>query len=297
MKVKPRIIDWRRGQQDTRLAQSEDFDLQILQNARVEHSACERRPGMVSLTKVATAGTCINFDGVDDTVSIPYDARVWNLTALSAWTIEGLCNADDISSERPVMFFSGVIKVHQDSTSSGRIVATVTDSAAADTTLAVTSIGASTLIDWRLTRLGSAIVLYANGSSTSGTITNGTLATSTTAISVGVRPGPATYYDGKIEFVRLFRGVKTGNFDTRCRLLNPRAPSVLADHVMEIDANNYVLDRSQFGNHAAAAGTPGTSASLAVNHAPILGITSNHDNDQVPRLYFAAGAAVYPVKL
>lgn len=300
--LKPRVIDFRRGMETTREEQNDDlFSWRELLNARVDKASLRRRKGMESLYKATTTVTALAFDAVDDAIAIAHDSRVWALSALPEWTLEGLFKPTSYAAARTIFSRNtGTaanvdVLVYMDSTSSGRIVCELMDSAAAKTTIAVTGIAATTVVAWRLTKATTGTyTLYANGSSSTGTLGSGTLKVNTTdALAVG-KQNSGLLFLGSGEFVRLFRGVRQTFADAYCRLLDPRAPSVLADYCLDIDANNYCVDRSAFGNHATVAGSPATTTTLAVNHAPIRGLAHNKDKQGRRRVYFWAGNVLYP---
>lgn len=307
-KIKPRVIgiEWAKGEQTTRLERNEDYPaLRRVLNGRVDSGGYVRRGGMVALTKTSNTGAVITFDGTNDAIGITHDSRAWALSSIPEWTIEGLCNPTNYSATRTILARNTStandvdLRIYMDSTSSGRIVVELKDDGGTTTTIAVTGIAAGTLTHWRLTKAATGTyTLTANGTSATGTLTSGVLKANTAdPLAIGRANGGGLFFIGPIEFVRGFKGVRVGHFDSRSRLLDPRADDVLFDYVCEVDANNYCLDRSRFGNHGAVTGSPATTASIAHNHAPILGMGYHIDQQGRRRLVYQAGSVVYGATL
>lgn len=247
---------------------------ETFQNVRNSTGPAAQRLGMKRVTG-ASAGSdasIIDFDGTNDYLTIAHDSRSTAFTSYSAFTISGLVQCDTLAA--PGYIFSRDnataslrdVTVYVDSTSGGRILADIRDSAGTQTLLQVTGLAASTIIAWSVVRSGSTVTLYANGSSSAGTISNGTLAVTSDNLLIGATGGPASFFNGRIEFVTGWNVARTSPVDGWSRLINPRALDVLFDYVTEIDSGTgYVLDRGRIENHADTAGSPTTTATLLGN--------------------------------
>ena len=270
---------------------------EVVQNVRLGRGVFDVRKGMKKLATIAPTSdsAVLDLDGVDDFVTTTADSTIHNLQARAAWTIEGLCRAGGITSERPIFFISGVIKVYQDNTSGGRVVAEVIDSAAATTTLIVTGIVATDNVAWQVACSGASLTLRANGGSATGTLAGGTLATVAANLLHGKRTGPNTFYLGAIEFNRGFNVAKTSQEYGWSRLVNPYAPDVLWDYVFEIDTGTgFVLDRSRYENHSDITGTPATTTTLCGNPpAPIQSMAPMLDKKGARRVLITARGGTY----
>lgn len=241
-------------------------------NARNSAGPAKVRKGKVKLATIAPGDDAkiIDFDGSNDLVTITYDARALGWDSMPAFTLEGLVNVDSLASTRTIFARDSAtasrrgLTIYQDSTSGGRVVCEVRDSAGTLAgTLAVTGISTSTNVAWMVTFATPVVTLYANGSSTSVSIATTYLGSGADNALVGQDNGNANKYDGRQEFVRAFSYAKTSQADNWTRLVYPRADGVLFDYVMEIDAGTgFVLDRSQYENHADVTGSPTTSATL-----------------------------------
>lgn len=298
---KPRAIEFSDGENNTNVEQTTEFPVwNALEDARVGRGACSRRPGMRVLSVTAASSSVIDFDGVNDKAEPVYAAAQFGLHLLSSWTLGFLCNADSLASTRTVFgrrSASPNFRVYQDSTSGGRVVAELTDSGAATTTLVVTGIAAGVTVRGLLLCDAGSLTLNVNGTTATGSLGTGTLATDTNTLQIGANNN-ADYYDGRIEFVRGFVGVRSTLMDSQARLVNPRAPNVLFDYVTELDANGYVLDRSKFGNHAPTGGSPATTSSfLSVNPAPVQAIAQSKPNSGSRTAYVVIQGQVHAVTL
>jgi len=292
--LRPRSTNVPKGLETTRDTSSSRLAWTQYLNSRTAEDSDARRAGMVRLHRFAASSVLMDFDGTDDDVDITADASIRPLGTI--FTLETLFQTDDIASERTILGKNAASKslkiVHN---TSSEVVVTVTDSAAADTTLTWTGIAAGTLCALQIVRSGASLTGYLNGTFKTGTMSaTNTLATG--AMTVG-SDNNANFFDGRVDFLRFFRYAKSHRHDAWARLVNPRAAGVIVDYVFEPDANGYVVDRGSMGLHSSAVnGTPATNvAPLAVNPVPVLGIASNLDTSSVQKAYIRAAGALYPV--
>lgn len=291
--LRPRSTNVPKGLETTRDTSSSRLAWTEYLNSRTAEDSDARRKGMVRLHRFAAASVLMDFDGTDDDVDITAESVIRPLGTI--FTLETLFQTDDIASARTVLGKNAATKslkiVHN---ASSEVVVTVTDSAAADTTLTWTGVAAGTLCALQIVRNGASLTGYLNGTSKTGTMSaTNTLATG--AMTVG-SDNNADFFDGRVDFLRFFRYAKSNRHDAWARLVNPRAPGVIIDYVFEPDANGYVLDRGALGLHTSAVnGTPATNvAPLAVNPVPVLGIASNLDTSSKQQAYIRAAGALYP---
>lgn len=245
----------------------------VAQNIRTSSGNSAVRTGMKRLVVIAPDDTAkiIDADGSNDKATTPYTpAEVFPLG--TQWTVEFLCQADTLSGDHYIIGDTGAssaLKIKQ--TSSNTFVATVTDSAVTSTSVtsgATATVG--TVCAVMLTRNGATLSLYVNNAAAVTATMSATnpLLGPHSALSFYANNN-ANFYDGRIEFFRAFKTVKTTQADGWYRLANPLAPDVICDYVFEIDAGTgYVLDRSRFENHLTVAGTPATTSTL-LGHAPV----------------------------
>jgi hypothetical protein len=299
-KPESRHFDFRQGLGTTKPEQSgsalpfEDF-----YDAIATNGALTRRKGMVRVARITpSAGPyCGDFDATNDVVTVLHDSRVWDLDGIAAWTLEILCSTDTLSSQRPIFARSSAtpdINIYADSTSGGRVVADLLDSANATTTLQVTGIAATTLCAIQLIKHDAdSFTLRVNGSSSTGTLASGALKDLSSSLLIG-KDFSSNFYDGKIDFVRLLSIVRADQRDGWCRLHNPQARYVLADYNIEQDANDYILDRSPYGNHAIETGGLATStASLAVHPVTIQAIAPVKTSGNARKVVVMAGGRMF----
>jgi hypothetical protein len=105
-----------------------------------------------------------------------------------------------------------------------------------------------------------------------------------------------SFFDGAIEYVRLYRVAKANTIDLPCRQLDPRKPSCVFDYVVEEDGNGDIPDRGP-NRLTATTNLAATRASIAVNHAPVLGIAANRNTAGEPKVYYWAGSRLLQATL
>lgn len=292
--LRPRSLSMPKGLETTRDTRSSRLAWAQYLNSRTADDGDVRRSGMVRLHRFAASSVLMDFDGTDDDVDLTSESVIRPLGTI--FTIETLFQTDDIASTRTILGKNAASKsitiVH---TTSSTVVVTITDSAATDTTLTWTGIAAGTLCALQIVRNGASVTGYLNGTVQTGTM-NATNTLATGAMTVGSNNN-ADFFDGRVDFFRIFRYAKTTRLDAWTRLVNPRVAGVLVDYVFEPDANGYIVDRGPRGLHSSAVnGTPATNvAPLAVNPVPVLGIASNLDTSSAQKAYIRAAGALYPV--
>ena len=299
-----RHFDFRAGLGTSKPDQSRDaLPFTAFYDATARGGVLRRRKGMVRLAQVTPnfGPYCGTFDagGALTAVELTGDAgsaQIWDLDGLAEWTIETLCRADDLSSTRAIFARIAAapdVRLYQDSTSGGRVVAELIDTGGATLTLAVTGVAAGTVAAVQLVKRSAAsFVLRVNGTEASGTLASGALKATNDVLRIGNDNGGNRYH-GKIDFVRLWAKARPDQRDGWVRSMNPSARYVLADYNVEADANAYCLDRSRFGRHASVTGSLGTSASLAVNPVPIQMLTMIHTPDRQRKLTLIAAGRLY----
>lgn len=272
---------------------------QRFQNLRAGRVGAERRPGCQPITRIVSTSSIIDFDGVNDTVTCDYDARtIGAIKTRTSWSIEFLCQPTTLAAQRTILNHSTQLSIFQDSTSSGRVVATIKDAGGATLTLQVTGVAAASRVEGRLSRTGSLTwSLEVNGTAATGTAAD-VPETSTAAMHIGSTGAASNWYLGRIERVTMVAPYRTGRMSLCSREQRPYLPNVLFDFVTEVDANGYVLDRSRYGLHAAAVGSPATTTSLlAVNPMSVQAIGQTRGNSNANVVYVVAGGRVYPLTL
>lgn len=290
---KPQIVDMRTGLNTSVPDESHDIAFRTFQDVRTDSGSAKRRNGHVRVLRLASTDAIIDFDGTNDRVDTPASAPIQTLG--ETFTLEWLCKADTLSGNHYVIGKSGAstvgISVRQ--TSSNTMVVVVTDSGANTATLTATGITTSILAACQLVRSGANLTLTVNGTAYTGTIASGTTVAFGGKAAFGTDNG-ATFYDGRIEFVRGFSVARTSQMDGWSRLLNPRAPSVLFDYVL--NETTFVRDRSLYENSASVTGSPATTSSLLSNNpVPIQAIAQPQATDGTRKVYIVGAGVVYPV--
>lgn len=292
-KIKAPVIDWRSGLNTSAPDESHDLVWRTFQDFRSDSGAARRRLGCYRISRSASVDTILVFDGSNDRVTFPYNANQFGFHIFPVWTIEWVSQCTSLAATRTVLAKGTNLVITQDSTSSGRVVATVVDAGAATTTLVVTSIASNTLIDGRLIWNGTTLTLSVNGTSDTQTPTNATLATDTNSLVVGANSAAANHFVGNIERVSAFTSVKNRTHDCRSRLVNPRAPSCVFD--CNFNTTDFARDRSRFEAIGTVNGSPATTATLLTNNPlPIQAIAGAQSNQGTRQGYYVGAGAVYP---
>ncbi len=293
--IKPRQFGFLTGLNTSRLEDAPEFpSYREMANVRLDRGAAVRRKGMVRIAQFTDATTIIDFDNTNDVVTPPSDLRIATLG--TRWTLEALFRTDTLAADRVLIGGATandpfVILTHK---TTGVVEAVVTDSAGTATTLTVAGISVNTVAALQLKRSGATLTLNVNGTTDTDTM-SATNDMSNKTWVVGADNG-AGFYGGKVEFVRLFRVARATRADAFCRLINPRAPSVIADWVMTDGGNNRVVDRGPYGLHAAVTGSPTFAGSaISRNHMPVLAIGANRNNNVDRRAYLNVAGQFYPV--
>lgn len=280
----------------TNTRKEDPFALVLAQNVRVDSASARRRGGMVRLGIVTAPSALIDFDAVNDDVDLPSSGGVSAIVPGTLFTMEALFQTDDISSNRYVLgrqaaAQTAITILHN---TSSEVVVTLRDVSANTATLTFTGIAAGTLCALQVIRNGATVTGYLNGTSQTGTL--GAATAMATGLATVGSDNNASFYDGRVDFLRYFRIAKANRDDAYTRLVNPRSTNVLVDYVFEPDANSFALDRGPYGLHGLVNGSPTvTGAPLAVNPAPIRAIVANKDNSAQRKGYLVAGSKVVPV--
>lgn len=262
--------------------------------ADVSGGGNRRRNGKVKIYQFPVTSRVVDFDGSNDAVTLTSFAP----EALpTRWTMEMLFVVDDIASTRQILGGTGTgagIRVLQNT--SGTIQVIIRDSAASTTTLTFSAVSVGTVCALMVTRNGAEVTGYLNGSTQTGTMSaTNVLATHTLVIGANNAAG---YLDGGVDFLRFLNTVETSQKHGWIRLPDPRADNVIADWIVTLDANNYILDRGVNEYHGLATGSPAsTRVPVCLNPDPVLAIGSNLNKSGARQVYAVVGDGVYPLTL
>jgi len=308
-KVKPIFANLLSGQNDTRVEEGTEFPRWVsVRNARLRDGSLSGRPGMKRVAVCGTDATSLDLTAASSHhVVIPAPAH-YALTA--PYTLEFLIEPDAYAGTQAVVGFSHAtdwpFRVWLDGAT---IKVTLTDSGGSAETLSLLACSGTAGeqfagqvkvdADGGYTRTVHA---YLTDGSYSTYPATGTLSIGTTLKAPGGdlyfgRDNGGNYYDGHLDYFRLFR-IEAPNFDMSwARWPSPRQDYVVADYGGEIDSNDWVWDRSRYENHGEAVNSPGTGTALAINPAPVQAIRPYLDKDNKPRLLVIAGGRVHSVEV
>jgi hypothetical protein len=293
--IPPRSHQVPRGLSTSADVRSDSLVYEEYLNARAGDGTDRRRDGYVRLYRWGATSDLLDLDGSSDFVTLTADSRVWPLG--TRFTLELLWQNDTVAASSFVLGSgsAGAVGVKIEHTSSSTVVTTVTDSAAATTTLTHTGIGADNEVRYQLKRDGANLTATINGTAQTGTM-NATNSLASTGTWVVGKDNAGSFFNGRVDFLRLLRVLKTHTMDSRVRLGDPRAPSVVLDYIFTADANGYVVDRGPLGLHGVTSGSPATNgAPLAVNPAAVTWLGQNKDNDTDRQAYAVVDGAIVPL--
>lgn len=293
----PRQFNFARGANTTAIGHTSAFPVYpVLDEIDLNRVAAQRRKGKAAIYTFTATSDLIEFDGTDDVVTPYIDSRVMPLGV--RWTAETLFVTTTVVADHYIVGRGGAsaawLKILH--STSSEVVVTLTDSAGNTATMTWAGIAAGTVCMLQVTRNGTAVTGYLNGTSKTATLASATNLMAGNAWVFGA-DNAGSYHLGRIDYFRVFSAVKTTIRDLRFRLLDPRAPSVLMDYILTNDANNRVIDRGPYEAHAATTGSPTTAgAALAANPDPVRFIVSNLDTDNAQQGYAMVGKKVYPMR-
>lgn len=293
----PRQFNFAKGANTTALGHTSAFPVYpVLDEIDLNRVAAQRRKGKVAIYTFSGSSDLIEFDGTNDVVTPYLDTRVIPLGV--RWTAETLFVSTSVASDRCIVGRGGAsaawLKVIHNTSS--EVVVTLTDSAGNTASMTWTGIAGGTVCALQVTRNGTAVTGYLNGTSKTATLASATNLMQNSAWVFGA-DNSGSYHLGRIDYFRVFSALKTTTRDLSFRLLDPRASTVLMDYILTKDANSKVIDRGPYEMHAAAAGAPTTAgAVLAVNPEPVRFISVNLDTDNAPQGYVMVRNRVYPVR-
>lgn len=288
-----------RGQNDSRVEEGSELPrFPVHLNARLKTGAPTRRSGWKHLAQAGTDAYALSFaSGSSDYVQIPAHS-VHALTP--PFSMEILLNPDTVAPTQKVVAF-----LHASGHPFGfSLIGTdldvyLTDSALASTTLSATGVAAAGVdLYARVTcNEDGDLDLFVDGATTANDTSAGALAGKTLVAAGGDlvfgRDNGGDYYDGRLDYFRCVRYVIPDSSMAFTRWPTPRAPYMLWDYGGELDANNWVHDRSSHENHGEIVNSTATGTALAVNPAPVQVLESRRDKDNKTRLFVAAGGRIY----
>lgn len=302
-KIHPKITNFSRGLQTKGLEDGLPFgDFVEFLNVRVNQGVAKRRPGRAVIATATTGAKSMDFNGSTDYLEMTEDAGPWGGLG-TKFTIEGLIQPDTLTGTPPI-FEAGITTspVIID-ISSSKIRVRVQDSATTVTTVTSTDDDVSTSVptSFQFTRDGADLSLRVNN----GTADTGTMhATNALIDTAGVgrigRDG-AEYFDGKMDYLRLFSIVKTDHNDRLVRFPDPKVDYCLADYdflsVAFGSMDALVKDSSRYVNHAAINGTPSAATSLCHSNTHLQLVHEYQTRGRTRKALVISGGIPYDMEL
>lgn len=248
----------------------------VLQDMRVVGKDIVQRKGIYRVGQVDGNAKGMDFDaGSSEYCSNTIDARVWALGLY--WTVEFAIEPDTAAGTMGLITAGHTTPAMIFDITSGNIRARVWDSGGSSTSITVGA-AATTVQTVQLTRSGAALSARLNN----GTAVTGTMsATLNVRTPVGdlrvARDDGTNYFDGTVDYLRVFSVTKANHNDRLIRSPNPRASYCLADYDFNESSGNLVYDRSRYEAHLITQNTPTEVTSLCHNPAPVRGMSMTVD--------------------
>lgn len=298
MKHRERHFRFDRGLQTTQPGEdSPAFWFPVFQNVRTTQSGGRRRLGRAYLDKVPTESYS-GFYSVGAKGVAVLDEDQWALS--SGWTVEAVVALGGVQAgvDYAVCGFDQAtnfpFRIYYDCDTNGEatLKAQVYDLSGSDVTVALSAVhDDEDVVAIQLVRDGGTVYLRANGSEEA----SGSLAYTGTPVPTGgfvVGGDYSLSFLGSIDFVRCQRLVKPDQRSGWMRLLDPRAPSVVADY-LGFAANGWVEDRSRYENHAKDDGTITSVSPIVPNPAAVQSISEMRGDDRRQLIAVVAGGYRY----
>lgn len=276
---------------------SEPDEFREFLNARVKGNGY-RRPGQDRIAVTTTDAAAMNFNGTDEYIEVPYDARVWTMPL--RFSLRVVFKQDDNPTGDEFLLGwaggTGPIKLKLDS--SRKVVFSFTDSANTTTTVTgATALTSGTAYTVLVTRDRDSVKLYVNNAvDATGTVSATLLGKAPTAALYFARDN-TSYFDGDIDHVLLLNSALPDNSEGFMRIQDPRADDVLAFYPMEDAGNSLVNDYSRYENTGEQKNAPTSATTLCVQDAPILGMAPLCDNTGKKKMLVLAGRLYYGVEV
>ena len=267
------------------------LDCVHLQDMRVVGRDLIQRLGIARVAQATGNASAMDFVAASSqSLQAPVDTRVWGLG--TKWTVE-FAIEPDLTTGTPGIYTAG------DTTPSqmvyitgGNLTWKGWDSAGTSTTI---TMGAATAAVYtgQITRDGATVTTRLNnGTAVTGTM-SATLLMRTPAGDLRVaRDNASNYYDGTVDYLRVFSIVKADHNDRLIRHPAPRASYVLADYDFNL-VGSLVYDRSKYENNLLALNTPTEVTSLCHNPAPVRALSMMVDKNNRKQLLIVAGGQYF----
>lgn len=295
-KVPLKLFDFKRALQTTRGEDGLPWgDWSTFQNVRVDRESLRRRKGWARVAQLGNDNAALDFVAANsERIDIPLNAS--HFTLGERWTIDALIEPDVVTGTNPILTIgTSTQSIALDINSSNARLRVWDEDTTADTITGSSTLTVDTVYWLRAVRDGTSLTLYVDNSSEGTATMAAGKAMETPAGNMHIGYDGTNYYDGTIDYVRIFSYARTLP-DGLTRFPDPIADGVLADWPMEV-TNTLVKDRSRYGNTGQAINTPTSTTALCRAHAPMQGIQSYKNRSGDGRILLVGGGRIYDVEV
>lgn len=299
--VNPKFLDLLTGQNDTRVEEGQEIPRwHRVRNARFRTGAPTRRGGEKLLAVSGTDATCWDFTSASSHyVQIP-SHTVHAL--IPPFSFEFLFQPHSVTGTHVISGFRHATDFPWTIYTTGANVAVKWTKSGAGTVTSATTTDPLTINTTAYVRITVNVAgqtkIYVDdvlGVTTAGLVGE-TLIAPGGVLYFG-RDNGGNYFDGYLDYFRVVKYVIPNSDMGWTRWPTPMAPYMVMDYGGEVDANDWVLDRSPFGNHGEIKNSCGTGTVLCVNPAPVQMIRGRRDGNNKTKVVIAAGGRIYDAEV
>jgi len=267
------------------------MDCTALQDMRVVGKDLIQRLGIVRVGQVGGTAKGMDFDGTNQSASCAVDTRIWTLGL--NWTLEVGIEPDVTTGTQGILSVGSTTPNLILDITGGNLRLRVIDSGATTTTITVGAAAAS-VQTVQVTRDGATVsTRLNNGTAVTGSMSaTNLLRAPVGSLRVALDDG-ANYYNGTVDYVRLYSYTKSNHNDRLIRNPAPRAEYVLADYDFNESAGGLIYDRSRYDNHLITANAPSEVTSLCHGPDPIRALSMGVDQTNRKQLLVCCAGSYY----
>ena len=273
------------------------FDSDINDDGPGSHTVTAVGDAAVSSTQSKFGGSSLYLDGNGDRLNVSSD--VYDEIRTSDFTIEMFFYPTTISNARLWSQYegSGNRPLLIQTQSAGNVQLYIGDNSGAQSITASNVLSVNTWYHVAVTRIGSTVTLYFNGTSYGSLTISGDLNTFNNSISIGARNNNASPFEGYIDDLRVVKhGIYTGDFTPPTSALTTSSSQTRNDlAVLYLPFDSGVADKAR-GHPVTAYGNAAISATQAKFGGKSLSLDGTGDYLDIPDNSFHFGTNDFTVE-